>query len=258
MATQAVTAPGRRASEACDNTDDKEFVKFLSSFQIEKFTYMFNSFFDDSNGDGLLQKEDVDALIERLTKYRGWSVGSTQYNRTHDVLYAFYDCLCDQVRQEKFCSSVAPGFDTWEEARSVYDMRVDNISLNQWLNMWGRLCRGTAGISGFPIWVSLLGIVFFEVIDRDEDGILEFDEISNYYKGIVGVKDEDLYVVSKEGYRALTANEGYMLSKENYLFCFANFLLGRDIYGCGKYIFGVFDNREITESYQIIYNEEDE
>ena len=58
-------------SEACDNSDDKEFVKFLSSFQIEKFTYMFNSFFDDSNGDGLLQKEDVDALIERLTKYRG-------------------------------------------------------------------------------------------------------------------------------------------------------------------------------------------
>ena len=40
------------------------------------------------------------------------------------------------------------GFDTWEEARSVYDMSVENISLNQWLNMWGRLCRGTAGISG--------------------------------------------------------------------------------------------------------------
>ena len=60
-------------------------------------------------------------------------------------------------------------------------------------------------ISGFPIWVSLLGIIFFEVIDRDEDGILEFDEIKNYYKGLVGVKEEDLYVVSKEGYRALTA-----------------------------------------------------
>lgn len=56
---------------ACDNADDKQYVKFLSTFQIEKFTYMFNSFFDDSNGDGLLQKEDVDALIERLSKYRG-------------------------------------------------------------------------------------------------------------------------------------------------------------------------------------------
>ena len=53
-------------------------------------------------------------------------------------------------------------------------------------------------------------------------------------------------------------NEGYMLNQENYLFCFANFLLGRDIYGPGKYIFGVFDNREMNEKYQIIYNEEDE
>ena len=53
-------------------------------------------------------------------------------------------------------------------------------------------------------------------------------------------------------------NDGYMLNQENYLFCFANFLLGRDIYGPGKYIFGVFDNREMNEKYQIIYNEEDE
>ena len=51
----------------------------------------------------------------------------------------------------------------------------------------------------------LLGIVFFEVIDRDEDGLLEFNEVMNFYKGIVGVKAEDLYVVTKEGYRALTA-----------------------------------------------------
>ena len=53
-------------------------------------------------------------------------------------------------------------------------------------------------------------------------------------------------------------NDGYMLNQENYLFCFANFLLGRDIYGPGKHIFGVFSNKEMTEKYQIIYNEEDE
>jgi hypothetical protein len=65
-------------------------------------------------------------------------------------------------------------------------------------------------------------------------------------------------MITKGIFYVFLQNEGYMLSKENYLFCFANFLLGRDIYGCGKYIFGVFDNREITESYKIIYNEEDE
>lgn len=249
---------GRRDSDAFNEENNFNYMRYLSSFQIEKFTYMFNSFFDDSNGDGMLQKADIDALIERLRVYRGWTTDSPHYNRIHDVMYSFYDCLAEQVRHEKFCSSEAKGFDSWAEAKSKYDTSVDNISLNQWLNMWGRLCRGTAGISGFPFWVQLLGIIFFEVIDRDEDGLLEFEEIQNYYKGLVGVKSEDLYVVSKEGFRVLTANGGYILNKDNYLFCFANFLLGRDIYGPGKYIFGVFDNREMNETYKIIYNEEDE
>ena len=33
--------------------------------------------------------------------------------------------------------------------------------------MWGKLCHGAAGISGFPIWVQLLGHLFFDTIDRD-------------------------------------------------------------------------------------------
>lgn len=78
----------------------------------------------------------------------GWTKDSANFNRIHDVMYAFYDCLCEQVRQETHCSSFAKGFDTWAEATSSYDTNVDNISLNQWLNMWGRLCRGTAGMSG--------------------------------------------------------------------------------------------------------------
>ena len=84
---------------------------------------------------------------------------------------------------------------------------MKSILFNQSIkeNLHDSLFKNFFRISGFPIWVSLLGIIFFEVIDRDEDGILEFSEISNYYKGLVGVKDEDLYVVAKEGYRALTA-----------------------------------------------------
>ena len=40
---------------------------------------MFNSFFDDSNKDGLLQKEDIDALIERLRIYRGMYVTKREW-----------------------------------------------------------------------------------------------------------------------------------------------------------------------------------
>ena len=46
------------------------------------------------------------------------------------------------------------------------------------------------------------------------------------------------------------------MNRTNYMFCFANFLLGKSIYGPGKYIFGVFDNREIDESYKVVYDDE--
>ena len=59
----------------------------------------------------------------------------------------------------------------WNEAFDKYKDVMFNVvpkmSLKQWLNMWGRLCHGSAGISDFPIWVQLLPELFFEVGDRD-------------------------------------------------------------------------------------------
>ena len=48
------------------------------------------------------------------------------------------------------------------------------------------------------------------------------------------------------------------MDRENFGFCFANFLLGRSIYGPGKYIFGVFDNSDMDEVYKVNYNQDDE
>jgi len=133
------------------------------------------------------------------------------------------------------------------------------MNVVQWLNMWGRLCYGSAGISDFPIWVQILPDIFFGVIDRDNDGILAFNEFKNFYRDMVGIKDPvQLEKVCKEGYRAMTANGDYVLNKANYDFVFANFLLGKDIYGPGKYLFGVFDNREIDETFPVSYNDEEE
>jgi hypothetical protein len=61
---------------------------------------------------------------------------------------------------------------SWEEAINKdksESLKAMAITLQQWLNMWGRLVRGTSGLSGFPIWVQLLPEVFFEVIDRDRE-----------------------------------------------------------------------------------------
>jgi len=256
-----VRAPTEKKSSTAallDVEDDSLYRRFLSPFQIEKFTYMFNTFFDDANGDGLLQKEDIDVLLDRLAKHRNLEKGHEKLKRVEDVLYAFYECMIDQVKLEKGASATAKGFDSWEEALKEHKVDTSNITLNQWLNMWGRLCHGAAGMSGFPFWVQLLGHTFFDTIDQDQDGVLGYEEFKSYYKHLAEVKEGDLEKVAKEGYRAMTANNGYELNRENYLFCFANFLLGRDIYGPGKYIFGVFDNREIDETFRVKYNDDDE
>ena len=62
-------------------------------------------------------------------------------------------------------------FKTWEAAFADYKKiqfdKFNTMNVNQWLNMWGRLCYGSAGISDFPIWVQLLPELFFRVADRD-------------------------------------------------------------------------------------------
>ena len=106
---------------------------------------------------------------------------------------------------EKRSSNVSIGHASWGDALRPIKINTDDITLTQWLNMWGRLCRGAAGISGFPFWVQLLGLVFFDTIDQDEDGILGFEEVKKYYLEVAGVRKENLDKVAAEGYRVLTA-----------------------------------------------------
>ena len=97
---------------------------------------------------------------------------------------------------------------SWEDAFDRYSDAKMSKTMNiiQWLNMWGRLCYGSAGISDFPIWVQILPDIFFSVIDRDQDGLLSFDEMKNFYRDLVDIKNPaQLEKVCKEGYRAMTA-----------------------------------------------------
>ena len=93
----------------------------------------------------------------------------------------------------------------WEEATKPHPAPNPDINLDDWLNMWGKLCRGAAGISGFPIWVKLLCQVFFDTIDRDHDGVLSKQEMRNFYEVLIEVPQDELDKVTNEGYRALTA-----------------------------------------------------
>jgi len=237
----------------------KTASEYLSEFQVTKFTYMFKAFFDIEEN-GLIEHDDILAFGERMIRYTGWAKDSVKAHHMNDVLNTFHECVRDQVKAE-YLSEDTTDEDClipWEEAFKNYTKvqfnAVPRMSLKQWLNMWGRLCHGSAGIADFPIWVQLLPELFFEVADRDGDGLISKDELKKFYEIISGIDDpKTLERTTNEGYRALTANGDYKLNKQNYLFAFANFLLAKGIYGPGKYLYGTFDNREIDETYKVIY-----
>ena len=105
-------------------------AKNLSDFQITKFTYMFNAFFDLEQvirivkyfqttryrlydvtsfysfslklllQNGLIEHDDIMAFGERMTKYTGWAKDNVQYKKMIDILETFYECVKDQVKAE--------------------------------------------------------------------------------------------------------------------------------------------------------------
>jgi len=234
--------------------------KYLSEFQVTKFTYMFKTFFDIEEN-GLIEKDDITSFGELLREYTGWAKDSATYLGMVDLLNTFHECVRDQVKAEYLSEDTTeeearrPWEEAFDEYKEVQFKEDPSMSLKQWLNMWGRLCRGSAGISDFPIWVQLLPDMFFEVADRDGDGVISKDELRNFYFKICGLTDKvTLERTTNEGYRALTANGDYQLTKQNYMFAFANFLLAKGIYGPGKYLYGTFDNREIDETFKVVYN----
>merc|ERR1712051_291503 len=228
----------RRASESCgkmstvvrpsygskgtDNiTDLAELEGLLSPFQVEKLTYFFNQFFD-FNMDG-----KIDAAV--------------------------FECLLEQVLAERNKEGLEER--SWEEALAPSKVVVDSVSLSSWLHMWARMCKGSAGIDDFPIWVQLIPRVIFNVIcSKMRVDYITRESLRNFYENFSGLEGANLEKVATEGYRSMSANGDYELDYKSYKLLFSNFLLGRTIYGPGKYIFGCFDNRDMNEKYKIVYD----
>jgi hypothetical protein len=78
--------------------------------------------------------------------------------------------------------------------------------------------------------------------------------LRNFYERFTGLSGAELEKVTEEGYRTASANGDYDLDFDSYKLLFSNFLLGKTIYGPGKYIFGCFDNRDMEEAYKVVYD----
>ena len=85
------------------------------------------------------------------------------------ILKSSLQCVQDSaLLLLKFLAAANPNSNiipSWAEARQPTEVDVSQITLSQWLNMWGKLCYGAAGLSDFPAWVQMLPEVLFKIID---------------------------------------------------------------------------------------------
>jgi len=225
--------------------------KLLSEFQIEKLSYFFKVFFD-TNGDGQISADDLPDLNERLRAVAGWGTSDPTYLTMVDNNRVFLECLLDQVKHERNTEGLEER--SWAEALAPRKFAVTSVSLQAWLNMWGRLCQGSAGIDDFPIWVQLIPNILFDAITANEStNIITRDSLKRFYLQFSGLSPVEVEKVATDGFRTMSANGDYEVDLDTYKLLFSNFLLGKTIYGPGKFIFGCFDNRDMTQKYKIIY-----
>ena len=83
----------------------------LSAFQIEKFTFMFNSLFDFGKS-GYIEEADFDGIVESMREYTGWGKTSKKYRQIKDIHGVFFECLQDRVRAEKSLELVCNKLET--------------------------------------------------------------------------------------------------------------------------------------------------
>jgi len=240
-------------TKGTDFQDIAEYCSVLSPFQVEKLTYYFTQFFDDDKN-GIIDENDFHGLNERLRLVAGWETNDPEYVAMVDNHRTFLECLLDHAMYEQDKEGLENR--SWEEALAPSKLAVNSVNLSNWLRMWARLCKGSHGIDDFPIWVQLLPRMLFNVIcSKKEESVISRDSLKNFYRNFTGLAGENLEKVSTEGYRTMTANADYELDYKSYKLLFSNFLLGKTIYGPGKYVFGCFDNRDMTETFKIDYSE---
>merc|ERR1712038_1153638 len=119
------------------------------------------------------------------------------------IFRAFLECMLEQVSMER---APVKNNMTWEEAFAPNKVQVTSITLKNWLNMWARLVRGSAGMDDFPIWVQLLPRVLFNVIvAREGADCISKEGLKFFYEKFAGLSGAELEKTTEQGFKTATA-----------------------------------------------------
>ncbi|XP_014681350.1 PREDICTED: uncharacterized protein LOC106821171 [Priapulus caudatus] len=198
----------------------------LSDFQRRKLSYYYTLI--DMDSDGRITRNDIIKFTEKQLTFARTSDDSVLYDLTFDINLSFYESICAKVGSNA-------------------------ITCEDWLDVWAVLMKKCSSLRDFPYWVSQHCKLFFEIMDKDRDGKLTKSEFKDYYRGCYWHGPAYVDEQSGKGFNQMTASGKYPMDMDNFCMNFANFIIGKDSYGPGEYIFGVFDIGKPREPFKIVY-----
>jgi len=222
--------------------DDKDSVPkrtHLSDFQVEKLTRFFQVWFD-ADHDGQITRKDFDVLNERILKYTGWKSGAGHIRVLSALHNSFWTCLLESAHKTDY-----------------YHEKV-SVDLNAWLDLWGSMVDGAMSMRNFPYWVQLLPAVMFLIIDRNEDGLIDKNELKRFYHELLGGDASKVGSFADLAFARMTANGDFELTNDLYSMVFANFVLGRNKVGPGQYVLGMMKGVGVEEPIRLLLPTEEE
>jgi Ca2+-binding EF-hand superfamily protein len=214
---------------------------YLTQFQVEKLSKYFSCWFDLDN-DGLVTESDFGLLNQKIIKFAEWDDQDRYVYILKELHQNFWSCLLEATDKNYHLKA----------------KKTVSVTLDDWLNMWGRLTRGAMAMSNFPYWVQLLPKIMFAIIDKDGDGEISKAELKDFYQNFMKVDAKLLENLTDRAYKNMTSNSDFPLTCDLYEMVFANFLLGRTFAGPGQFIFGIFETSSQEQEVHIIAAQEDQ
>ncbi|KAH3768276.1 calexcitin-2-like [Dreissena polymorpha] len=128
----------------------------LSDFQKKKILKLFTMLYD-SNKDGVIEKQDFDIYLQRVSDVLQWSKGSEKYVNAQETLDIVWKGLVEYA-------------DTNKDSK---------ITEEEWLRMWGD-CLADIEKGQFPAWQKKYMDLMFDVNDKSGDDFIDCSEYTTF------------------------------------------------------------------------------
>jgi hypothetical protein len=222
--------------------EEKPFVaRNLSMCQVEKFTALFEKYFDVDK-DGFLTENDVEALNEKIFDFTGWDREDLKAKKLVEYHNDLFKCLLAEINKEV----------------QVETHRKTEISLNNWLKMWDQNMHRALAIFHLPQWVQVMPFNLFTCIDKYGRGHVTKQNLFEFYTDFMLLDDKKGNTVADNAWSQMTGNGDFKLTLDIYSMAFSNFLFAKNSYGPGLFVLGTFEECVKMKNFKFAISEADE